>query len=72
VKEFIRRFFDNMSNPPEPGPELIPTRLRIPFFVGLIVVSLLALAMIVRFVVVPGIGAQQSGALDHPQSGSPQ
>ena len=70
MKEFIRRFFDNMSSPPEPGPELIPTRLRVPFFAGLVVVSLLALAVIVRFVVVPGIEAQQSDAAVEQRSGS--
>ena len=72
MKEFIRRFFDNMSKPPEPGPELIPKRWRVPFFLGLIAVSLIALAIIVRFVVVPGIGAQNSAEPDVRKSGPQQ
>jgi len=56
-----------MSKPPEPGPELIPTPYRIPFFIGLVVVSLVALAIVVRFVVIPGIRAQQSGAANTRQ-----
>ena len=62
MKEFVRRFFDNIAEPPQPGPELIPKRWRIPFFLALIALSLLALALVVRFVVIPGIGAQQSRA----------
>ena len=72
MKEFIRRFFDNMSSPPAPGPELIPTRWRIPFFIGLVAISLVGLAIVVRFVVVPGIEAQQPGVPDVHQSGSPE
>jgi membrane protein insertase Oxa1/YidC/SpoIIIJ len=68
VKEFVQRFFANMSKPPEPGPELIPTRWRIPFFIGLAVVSLAALVLLVRLVVVPGIAAQQSATQSAPQS----
>jgi membrane protein insertase Oxa1/YidC/SpoIIIJ len=58
-----------MSKPPEPGPELIPSPYRIPFFIGLVVVSLIALAMVVRFVVIPGIKAQQSSSTDTMQLG---
>jgi len=72
VKEFVRRFFDNMTNPPEPGPELIPKAWRVPFFVGLVAVSLIALALVVRYVVVPGIGEQQSGSASVPSSARPQ
>jgi membrane protein insertase Oxa1/YidC/SpoIIIJ len=72
VKEFVRRFFDNMSKPPEPGPELIPTRWRIPFFIGLAVVSLILLAAMIRFVVVPGIAAQQAATRGASPSGSQQ
>jgi len=72
VREFIRRFFDNMAKPPEPGPELIPKPVRIPFFIALVAVSLVMLAIFVRFVVVPGISAQQSSAGATQQSGSPQ
>jgi hypothetical protein len=72
VKDFIQRFLANMSTPPEPGPELIPTPWRIPFFIGLLVISLIALALVVRFVVIPGIDAQQAGAAGARQSASPQ
>jgi membrane protein insertase Oxa1/YidC/SpoIIIJ len=70
VKEFVRRFFDNMSQPPEPGPELIPTRWRIPFFIGLAIVSLILLVAMVRFVVIPGIAAQQPATRSASPSGS--
>ena len=53
----------------EPGRELIPTRWRIPFFIALAVVSLIALGLLVTFVVVPGINAQQSGAAGVRESG---
>jgi hypothetical protein len=69
VKEFFRRFFDNMSNPPEPGPERIPQRWRIPFFAGLALVSIIALVVLMRFVVVPGIAAQQPVVPAPSQSG---
>jgi hypothetical protein len=68
VKEFVQRFFANMSKPPEPGPELIPTRWRIPFFIGLAIVSLGTLLLLVWFVVVPGIAAQRSDTHSTPQS----
>jgi hypothetical protein len=61
-----------MSTPPEPGPELVPARWRIPFFICLLVISLIALAALLRFVVIPGIDAQQSGAVGARQSASPQ
>jgi len=69
MRAFIERFMANLSDPPEPGPELIPTRWRIPFFVTLVVVSLVLLALVVRFVVVPGISSQQAGS-GAVQSGS--
>ena len=72
MKEFIRRFFDNMAKPPEPGPELIPKPVRIPFFIGLAAISFVVLAIFVRFVVVPSINAQQSGTGAIQQSVSPQ
>jgi hypothetical protein len=68
VKEFVERFFANMSRPPEPGPELIPTRWRTPFFIALALVSLVVLLLLVRFVVVPGIAAQQSETQSTPKS----
>jgi hypothetical protein len=70
VKEFFRRFFDNMANPPEPGPERIPERWRIPFFAGLALVSLIAIVLLMRFVVIPGIEAQQAAVPAPIQSGS--
>jgi membrane protein insertase Oxa1/YidC/SpoIIIJ len=70
VKEFVNRFFENMSNPPEPGPELIPKRWRVPFFAGLALVSIIVLALLLRFVVLPGIDAQQGASPTGTQSGS--
>jgi hypothetical protein len=72
VKEFVRRFFDNIAQPPQPGPDLIPKRWRVPFFLAVIVVSLLALGLVVRFVVIPGIDAQQSRAVRALPSATPK
>ena len=60
MKAFFKRFFDNFANPPEPGPPLIPERWRIPFFVTLVIVSIVALGIVIRFVVVPGISEQST------------
>jgi hypothetical protein len=70
VREFVEQFMSNFSRPMEPGRELIPTRYRVPFFIALMVLSLIVLVLLVRFVVVPGITAQQSGAAGARESRS--
>lgn len=70
MREFVEQFMSNFSRPMEPGRELIPPRYRIPFFIALAVVSLIVLVLLVRFVVVPGINAQQRGAAGARESGS--
>ena len=70
MREFVEQFMSNFSRPMEPGRELIPAAVRIPFFIALAVVSLIVLVLLVRFVVVPGINAQQSGAAGARESGS--
>jgi membrane protein insertase Oxa1/YidC/SpoIIIJ len=70
VREFVEQFMSNFSRPLEPGRELIPTRYRVPFFIALAALSLIVLVLLVRFVVVPGIAAQQSGAASARESGS--
>ncbi|MGV8082529.1 MAG: hypothetical protein AB2L09_02675 [Coriobacteriia bacterium] len=73
---FLRRFMDRLSSDPEPSPEIIPKRWRMPFFTGLIVVSLILLLLIIWLVVVPGIRSMQSASVlslhsAHVQSQSP-
>lgn len=60
MKEFFERFAANLAEPPAPGPELIPAHRRVPFFVGVVVVSAALLALVVWYVVVPGVRAQQT------------
>jgi hypothetical protein len=60
---FLKRFFDNFGKVPEEEPkELIPHDIRIPFFLGLAVVSLILLGLLLWFVVIPAISAQQTAA----------
>ena len=70
---FVRRFLTNLQKPPEPRdtPPLIPQRLRIPFFLGLSAVSLIILLLLVWFVVIPAIGAQQQVMPSAPASTRP-
>jgi hypothetical protein len=72
VREFVEQFMSNFSRPLEPGRELIPKPWRIPFFVGMAVLSLVALALLLNFVVIPAIHAQQPGTSAVPEQVSPQ
>lgn len=65
---FWRRFAENFGKVPEEKPPLIPAPYRIPFFITLTVVSLVALVALVWFVVMPGIQAQQSAPRGVPAS----
>jgi hypothetical protein len=58
----IRYFLENFGKEPEPRPPIIPGPWRIPFFVALIVASLIALGLLVQYVVIPGIQAQHTSA----------
>jgi len=49
---------DRIQEPKPEKPPIIPARWRIPFFAGLVVASLAALAAFVWFVVLPGVQAQ--------------
>lgn len=62
IVDGIKWFFENFGKPPEvEKPPLIPARLRIPVFVGMIVVSLVLLVLLLWLVVVPAIRSQQHG-----------
>jgi hypothetical protein len=56
----FKYFIENFGKEPEPGPPLIPEPWRIPFFVAVCITSLLALALVVYFVVIPGMQAEQA------------
>ncbi|NTW27776.1 MAG: hypothetical protein HGA39_00190 [Coriobacteriia bacterium] len=56
----FKRFIAVLGTVPEPRAPIIPKGLRIPFFLGLIALSLLLLALIVLLVVVPEISAMKS------------
>ncbi len=53
-------FIENFGKEPEPRPPIIPGPWRIPFFIGLSVVSLAVLAAVLYYVVIPGIQSMQS------------
>jgi hypothetical protein len=60
-RNLLKRFFDNFGKVPEEEPkELIPHDIRIPFFLGMAIVSLILLGLLLWFVVIPAISAQQS------------
>jgi len=59
-KPFIERFFENFDKVPDESPPIIPKPYRIPFFVTLSVLALIALVLVVWLVVVPGIASQQA------------
>ena len=69
--ERTRHFLDTFGEPRPPRPPLIPKPYRIPFYIGLAVVSFLALVALVWFVVIPGVrGYSESGAPSGPSAGS--
>ena len=51
---------ENFGKAPEPRPPIIPAPWRIPFFAAVSLLSLVALLLLVFYVVIPGIEAQQS------------
>lgn len=53
--ERIRHFLDTFGEPRPPRPPIIPAPYRIPFYIALSVVSLLALIALIWFVVIPGV-----------------
>lgn len=64
---FIKRFFANFGTVPEQRPPIIPKPFRIPFFIALSVLALVALLLVIWLLVLPGIRAQQSsGAATRP------
>lgn len=69
-RSFVQRFFDNLGTVPEPRPPIIPKPYRIPFFVALSVLALIALVLVVRLVVVPGIQSQQTSPISPAASSS--
>lgn len=52
----------HLSSEPQPSPEIIPKKWRIPFFVALTVISLLLLLAVIVFVVVPGVRSMQDAS----------
>jgi hypothetical protein len=55
----FKYFLDNFGKVPEGEPrEFIPPRLRMPVFLGMVVVSLVLLALLLWLVVIPAIKAQ--------------
>lgn len=58
----VKYFIENFGKEPEPSPPLIPERWRVPFFVAVSIASLLALALLVSYVVIPGIQAAQTAS----------
>ena len=55
----FRYIRDNWGKEPEPRPPIVPGPWRIPFFIGVSVLSVIALALLVTYVIIPGIRAQQ-------------
>ncbi|MDR3686754.1 MAG: hypothetical protein P4L93_07355 [Coriobacteriia bacterium] len=56
---WLKNFVENFGKVPEGEPrEFIPPRLRIPVFLGMVVVSLVLLALLLWLVVIPAIRAQ--------------
>ena len=62
MREFIERFLSNYKTPPEPRADRIPEKWRVAVYLGVAALSLVALVLVVRYVVVPGVNAQQSSA----------
>lgn len=58
-RSWLKRFFEDFGKVPETEPrQFIPDEMRIPVFVGMIVVSLVLLGLLLWFVVIPAIKAQ--------------
>lgn|GEM_PF-3055415 len=59
----LQHWLDTFGAPRPPRAQIIPQRWRIPFYIGLSLLSLLVLLLLVIYVVIPGIKANQAGAL---------
>ena len=69
-RSWFRRFIEDFGKPPEGEPtQLIPDRLRMPVFITMVLVSIVLLVLVLWFVVIPGIRAQQPGS--HSQLQTP-
>jgi hypothetical protein len=55
VLDSLQAAIDKAGEPKPERPPIIPARWRIPFFVGLAVVSVALLALLVHYVVVPAV-----------------
>ena len=63
IGDGIKWFVDNFGKPPEvERPPLIPAEVRIPVFIGMVVVSLVLLALLLWLVIVPAMRSQQHGS----------
>jgi hypothetical protein len=62
----ISRFVENFGKVPEPRESRIPPAWRIPVFAGIAALSLVLLALLLHFVVMPGIRAESPPAAPVP------
>jgi hypothetical protein len=62
VFDSLQAFFDRATAPKPEKPPIIPPRWRMPFFIGMTLASLAAIALFIWFVVMPAVRAQSSGA----------
>ena len=59
-RSWLKRFVEDFGKLPEEEPKpLIPDALRVPVFIGMVVCSLVLLALLLWFVVLPAIRSQQ-------------
>lgn len=69
-RTFLQRFFE-LDRVPDERPPIIPKPYRIPFFVAVSVVALIALVLVIQLMVLPGIRAQsQPGSTKAPAASS--
>jgi len=59
----LQHWLDTFGVPRPPRAQIIPQRWRIPFYIGLSVLSFVVLLLLVIYVVIPGINANRAGAL---------
>jgi hypothetical protein len=60
--ERTKHFLDTFGEPRPPRPQIIPGPYRIPFYLALSLVSLIALIVLVWFVVIPGVRSYSNPA----------
>jgi len=58
----LQHWLDTFGVPRPLRPQIIPTRWRIPFYIGLSLLSFVVLLLLVIYVLIPGIKANQAGA----------